>query len=1059
MWHSLFFDKYAGDHQYSNTLTKKVTIDSLSKKNGYSILEGSSAIKAYNSLPKIPLKLPEVNKNFYKVKFYKRVELNKIITAYTVVMININNIKKNLKEKKEIPDYNFMSILFKYHYFYNKASKTDELFSSMISSGLNEKSIIDGNIFKLIKKVLEANEYSSGEDMIDDPEDITAKLYDYQKCSIYWMLQKEKQKKTIYYSTSKELVLGNNLFFDFNKNRFNFEDTRKKLTFNGGAIIDEVGLGKTLQITTLALLNQKQVIHQTIPGSNKFHSRATLILCPNHLCGQWKRELTKMIKKDYNPSIISILTKRHFDKYTYDDLLDADFVIVSFTFLNNKVFCNKWVQQLKTSIKNYNRSSVFNHNDVKKLFDKMGQTLLNDPIESLKKVGTLLPLINWHRFVIDEFHEAYTNDKYIYVKNLIPHISSNFKWIVTGTPFNNDENLYHMVNYLTNYENKEGKQVLTSPDMLHYLGSDCFRRNTKTSVEEEFKLPPFTEKIHWLQFTPTERAMYNAYLANPSNNKYSVYLRQLCCHPNLAEETKNALASCKTLKDIEKMMLVHYRTIAKKGRNIVMKLKTKSLSLKKNIKEREQERDISKLKSKLEKRDMDVENMSPENLANQFIIEYSREYKYIFDDEEDTSDYDEADRELEPTEEDIEKQKEKEKQLALEKAEKAEIAKTLNEYDEVGEEDDINEILNITVDDIETIPSISSLKESLKRITDRYILEKNLYQGHKTTYVFFNNVINRLKNTMNKTTVIKETEIIDENMNAIDFLNAGLSDSDESSEESEEESEEESGEESGENNNNTSNIDRSNTKEEEDVCGICLEEMVNGNVGVTKCGHIFCYSCLKETYEASKKLTRGKYAKCPICRQNITENSIYQLSCTIKKEKPTDQIELDKDELIDEVGTKLAELICFLRTNTEHTIIFSQWEDLLNKIGKILKTHGIKNIFCKGNVYQKDKAIREFNTNDKIKVIMLSSGSAAAGTNLTKAERVILLDPVYGKYEHRTATEGQAIGRAHRLGQTKELTVCRFVVRDTIEEEIYKKNIEEDKKYPEFEGRKIVEIN
>ena len=53
--------------------------------------------------------------------------------------------------------------------------------------------------------------------------------------------------------------------------------------------------------------------------------------------------------------------------------------------------------------------------------------------------------------------------------------------------------------------------------------------------------------------------MYNAYLANPNNSKYSVYLRQLCCHPQLADETKYALSNCKSLAEIETMMVSHYK--------------------------------------------------------------------------------------------------------------------------------------------------------------------------------------------------------------------------------------------------------------------------------------------------------------------------------------------------------------------------------------------------------------------------------------------------------------------------------------------------------------------
>jgi hypothetical protein len=88
---------------------------------------------------------------------------------------------------------------------------------------------------------------------------------------------------------------------------------------------------------------------------------------------------------------------------------------------------------------------------------------------------------------------------------------------------------------------------------------------------------------------------------------------------------------------------------------------------------------------------------------------------------------------------------------------------------------------------------------------------------------------------------------------------------------------------------------------------------------------------------------------------------------------------------------------------------------------------------------------------------MLSSESAASGTNLTAASTVILLDPVYGSYEYRRNTEWQAIGRAYRMGQQKPVTVARFIIKDTVEEEIYNMNKEEDKKFNE--NIKIFELN
>ena len=159
----------------------------------------------------------------------------------------------------------------------------------------------------------------------------------------------------------------------------------------------------------------------------------------------------------------------------------------------------------------------------------------------------------------------------------------------------------------------------------------------------------------------------------------------------------------------------------------------------------------------------------------------------------------------------------------------------------------------------------------------------------------------------------------------------------------------------------------------------------------------------------------------------------------------------NKLELIDKVGTKIANIIYYIKSVPDHIIIFSQWDDMLRKIGHILDDYGIKNVFCRGNVFQRDKAVRLFSSDPTMRVIMLSSESAASGTNLTKASKVILTDPVCGTYEYRKNTEGQAVGRAHRTGQMNEVEVLRFIICDTIEEEIFKANIAEDTKHvPKF---------
>jgi len=61
-------------------------------------------------------------------------------------------------------------------------------------------------------------------------------------------------------------------------------------------------------------------------------------------------------------------------------------------------------------------------------------------------------------------------------------------------------------------------------------------------------------------------------------------------------------------------------------------------------------------------------------------------------------------------------------------------------------------------------------------------------------------------------------------------------------------------------------------------------------------------------------------------------------------------------------------------------------------------------------------SIRKFKTDNKIKVILLSSDSCSSGTNLTEATHVFLLDSVNAEAEAARSFELQAIGRAVRMG-------------------------------------------
>lgn len=220
-------------------------------------------------------------------------------------------------------------------------------------------------------------------------------------------------------------------------------------------------------------------------------------------------------------------------------------------------------------------------------------------------------------------------------------------------------------------------------------------------------------------------------------------------------------------------------------------------------------------------------------------------------------------------------------------------------------------------------------------------------------------------------------------------------------------------------------------------CPICINPI--NDIGVTKCGHVFCFPCINGAAGA------GGNNKCPTCRMDLHRNDIYHVQK--KQDKPeSNPNDPEFKKLVDSYGSKLANIIAFLKKSFEnkndHVIIFSQWNKLLLKVGEVLTENGIEFTYCKGNRLAREKAIRLFNKSNTVRVILLSSEYASAGTNLTRANKIYLLEPVYGTKKFKEDIESQAIGRAHRLGQKRPLTIVRFLLKDTIEEQIHKGEID-----------------
>lgn len=232
-----------------------------------------------------------------------------------------------------------------------------------------------------------------------------------------------------------------------------------------------------------------------------------------------------------------------------------------------------------------------------------------------------------------------------------------------------------------------------------------------------------------------------------------------------------------------------------------------------------------------------------------------------------------------------------------------------------------------------------------------------------------------------------------------------------------------------------------------DTCPICLDDIPDDQIAITKCGHKFCKECIDEYVE---ELSRYDDVKCPKCNIIISTTDIYLLKDV--EEIKVDTSDNDDNELTTLVqkikSTKIGNIIYYLKyemKENDKCIIFSQWDNMLTKIGNILKQEKIDVLYCTGTVYQRKRAIHKFQNDPKVNIICLSSENCASGINLTSANKIILIEPIYGSKEYRKDIENQAIGRADRIGQKRPIEIIRFIIKNTIEEDILNDNNKIDK--------------
>ncbi len=134
-------------------------------------------------------------------------------------------------------------------------------------------------------------------------------------------------------------------------------------------------------------------------------------------------------------------------------------------------------------------------------------------------------------------------------------------------------------------------------------------------------------------------------------------------------------------------------------------------------------------------------------------------------------------------------------------------------------------------------------------------------------------------------------------------------------------------------------------------------------------------------------------------------------------------------------STKLAafeELVDELIGGGHKVLVFSQFIGHLAIIRRKLDEKGVIYQYLDGatSIAKRKKAVNAFQAGEG-DLFLISLKAGGSGLNLTAADYVIHMDPWWNP-----AVEDQASDRAHRMGQTRPVTIYRLVTKDTIEEKI-----------------------
>ncbi|XP_067099259.1 E3 ubiquitin-protein ligase SHPRH isoform X1 [Osmerus mordax] len=227
-----------------------------------------------------------------------------------------------------------------------------------------------------------------------------------------------------------------------------------------------------------------------------------------------------------------------------------------------------------------------------------------------------------------------------------------------------------------------------------------------------------------------------------------------------------------------------------------------------------------------------------------------------------------------------------------------------------------------------------------------------------------------------------------------------------------------------------SNLEKSQDKATGGVnpepCPICARPL-GQEWAVLTCGHCFCNECIAIIVEQYSLGSRRRSIKCAICRQTTSHAEISYVFTTQAADRGQDiPVKGSHSTKVEAVVRTLKKIQ--LTDPGAKCLVFSTWQSVLDIIAKALFDNNMEFSQING-IHKFQENLCSFKYEEKINILLLPLHTGSNGLNIIEATHVLLVEPILNP-----AHELQAIGRVHRIGQTKPTFVHRFLIKSTIEE-------------------------